>query len=269
MKEASIVIPTRDKLSRLHLVLKALEGQINDAVEVVIVFDGCSDEVVKRFNDIKLPYKTITVIHDSNVGRARARNSGILRACGEIVIFLDDDRIPCAGFVTKHINRHKNGRYMVIGERAEIHYSEEKLLEICKTGFSRQVLEQMRKNSVKERYNVMKKAARAILGQAIERVTFTTGNSSVPRNELLKTGMFDENFSGWGVEDVDLGYRLSRNGLRAVRDYSIVNYHLLHPVDTGKQKIEYWRNFSYFMKKIEDDRMSRFIMKALSIFMYG
>jgi len=41
---------------------------------------------------------------------------------------------------------------------------------------------------------------------------FVTGNSSMRRELLLQVGLFDEDFTGYGGEDLELGYRLHQAG---------------------------------------------------------
>lgn len=265
--KASIIIPTKDKLPRLSLVLKTLEPQINNAIEVIVIFDGCSQETVRGFNEIKLKYKPIPIIHTQNLGRARARNSGIRHAKGDIVIFLDDDRLPTPDFVLQHIEKHVSGHYAVIGERLNINYSDEELRGLCRNGVTYPDFLEMSKRAFKEPNDRLKKIGRRILGQLLETVTFTTGNSSVRRKDLLNIGLFDENFFGWGMEDVDLGYRLAKSGVKIIRDYSIINYHLVHPVSKLTQKEEYTKNFNYFINKIENDRKAIYMAKLLNTFM--
>jgi GT2 family glycosyltransferase len=54
---------------------------------------------------------------------------------------------------------------------------------------------------------------------------FLTGNASVRRDDLLRVGCFDESFTGYGHEDLELGYRLQKAGLRIVYEAGAVNYH--------------------------------------------
>jgi GT2 family glycosyltransferase len=58
---------------------------------------------------------------------------------------------------------------------------------------------------------------------------FLTGNASAKRRDLLEAGGFDERFTEYGHEDLELGYRLVRNGVRILYNPSAVNYHW-HPV---------------------------------------
>jgi GT2 family glycosyltransferase len=43
---------------------------------------------------------------------------------------------------------------------------------------------------------------------------FFTGNASVARTALVAAGGFDEALQFWGLDDMDLGYRLERTGAR-------------------------------------------------------
>jgi len=46
---------------------------------------------------------------------------------------------------------------------------------------------------------------------AVPWMFFFTGNCSIPASEFWNVGGFDENFQGWGCEDLDLGLRLYKN----------------------------------------------------------
>ncbi|MBV9332569.1 MAG: hypothetical protein JO146_01035, partial [Candidatus Eremiobacteraeota bacterium] len=54
---------------------------------------------------------------------------------------------------------------------------------------------------------------------------FLTGNASVRREDLLRAGCFDESFTGYGHEDLELGYRLQQLGIEICYEPNAVNYH--------------------------------------------
>ena len=58
---------------------------------------------------------------------------------------------------------------------------------------------------------------------------FLTGNASVRRDDFDSVGGFDEAFTGYGHEDLELGYRLQKSGVEIVYDREAINYHW-HPV---------------------------------------
>ena len=51
------------------------------------------------------------------------------------------------------------------------------------------------------------------------------GNSSISRALFLELGSYDESFRHYGSEDLELGYRLSRAGVRFVYNPKAVGYH--------------------------------------------
>ncbi len=54
-----------------------------------------------------------------------------------------------------------------------------------------------------------------------------TGNLSLTKRTLERVGGFAKEFSGWGLEDLDLGFRLHRGGARFVFSRFAVGHHLL------------------------------------------
>lgn len=222
--KASIIIPTKDKLTRLRLTLQGLEGQIDNEVEVIIVFDGCHPDMIAEFQRIQFSYIPIYLICKQNVGRAVARNLGIEKATGELVIFLDDDRVPGPDFVQRHIDGH-NIPCIVLGERKDSLVTEEEIAQLFDTGTPADKLSFLQSKVVEQ--GLEKQLPIKPTGK-LNWLTFFTGNVSVPRQALQDAGLFDENFKGWGHEDLDLGIRLSREGLVFKKDTSIVSYHLLH-----------------------------------------
>jgi GT2 family glycosyltransferase len=63
---------------------------------------------------------------------------------------------------------------------------------------------------------------------------FLTGNASARKSDLLRVGLFDEEFTGYGHEDLELGYRLQKAGCRLHYNAQAVNYHW-HPVPFDEQ----------------------------------
>ncbi len=59
-----------------------------------------------------------------------------------------------------------------------------------------------------------------------------TGNLSVTRAALAKAGGFARDFSGWGLEDLDLGYRLFKTGAAFVFSRFAIGFHV---VDASEQ----------------------------------
>lgn len=86
----SVIIPT---YNRANLVLNALNSVINQTykdLEIIVVDDASLDnteEAVKSIRDSRIIY----VRHLKNLGGSATRNTGIEKAKGEVIAFLDDD----------------------------------------------------------------------------------------------------------------------------------------------------------------------------------
>lgn len=192
----SVIVPTHDAQQLLAAVLASLGTQSfpRDRAEIIVVDDGSPDrsEAALRRYDGALPLKSILL--ETHVGRARARNAGIRRAQGDLVVFLDDDMTVGAEFLSAH------------AEFQRLHPGEVAIGDIR---FGPQIVA-----SAITRYIESRGAQRFADGEPLPFKCFVTGNSSVQRQRLLEVGLFDERFEAYGGEDLELGYRLHGAGAR-------------------------------------------------------
>lgn len=94
---ASIVIPTRDRLPYLEVALASVREQAARAgAEVLVVDDGGrSDAAARLARRLGARYEP----HERPLGLNAARNTGVQRSGGELVVFLDDDVRACEGWL--------------------------------------------------------------------------------------------------------------------------------------------------------------------------
>jgi len=101
--DASVVIPYFDDQARLGLLLSALKQQVGGVqFEVVIADDGSPEPPV-------IPAElgfACTVVRQPDHGfrAAAARNLGAAAAVGELLLFLDGDTLPTAGYLAAMVN---------------------------------------------------------------------------------------------------------------------------------------------------------------------
>jgi glycosyltransferase involved in cell wall biosynthesis len=88
--KVSVVIPTRDRWTRLIRTLKGALAQEDVEHEVIVVDDGSRDETPERLAQVADPRLRI-VRHERSRGVSGARNAGVAEARGEWLAFLDDD----------------------------------------------------------------------------------------------------------------------------------------------------------------------------------
>jgi glycosyltransferase involved in cell wall biosynthesis len=90
MPQVSVIIPTCNRARLLPTAIQSVLRQTFSDFEVVVVDDASDDsvgEVVKSFNDDRIRL----IRHNSRLGGAAARNTGIRNSRGAYIAFLDDD----------------------------------------------------------------------------------------------------------------------------------------------------------------------------------
>src|SRR5205085_138216 len=111
-----------DRYESLRRSLDALEAQSQppESFEVVAVADGCSDQTVERLREYRPPF-SFRLLTQPARGAAAARNHGAEQACGNLLLFLDDDIEPAPGLIVAHRTAHQRQRDgVVIGYSAPV-----------------------------------------------------------------------------------------------------------------------------------------------------
>jgi len=191
----SVVIPTYNRRAILEKALLALASQTlsPEEYEVVLVDDGSTDGTRAMVDSLDLPF-SLTYRYQERKGPAAARNAGIRLAKAPIVVFIDSDIVVKPGFLEAHLSVHGEGD--VIGHGAVIHTD-----------------------------NLEDPTSAEFKITDISRAFFATGNASIAKVHLERAGMFDESFVEYGWEDLELGIRLRKLGLRAVKVPGAEGYH--------------------------------------------
>lgn len=98
----SIVIPTYNQSEYLQEAVESVLNQTYKNIEIIIVDDGSTDNtlgVVRSFDNNKIIY-----IQQKNKGASSARNTGIKKANGEYIAFLDSDDLWLKNKLRKQID---------------------------------------------------------------------------------------------------------------------------------------------------------------------
>ena len=90
LPDVTVVIPTRNRAMLLTQTLATVLGQVDVALEVVIVDDASDDETARLLARYGEP-RVRVVRHASPRGGSAARNSGLAEARAPWVAFTDDD----------------------------------------------------------------------------------------------------------------------------------------------------------------------------------
>jgi GT2 family glycosyltransferase len=179
----SIIVPTRSRPQLLEKKLRALEAPA-PPFEVLVIVDDPNDASWAFLAEYRPPYP-LRAFQGPGQGPAAARNLGASMARGSVLLFSDDDVIPQPGWVAAHVAVHQASLPLV--------------------GIGRLRLPDSLKGS----------GAAELLGPKAFWWHATGNNTSLPRALFEQVGGYDAlQFSGYGGEDPDLGYRLWKAGAR-------------------------------------------------------
>ena len=103
----SVVVPTRNRKEKLLTCLDALMRQtvLPQEFEVVVVDDGSTDGTKEALDARSFPF-ALRYLRQEGAGPGAARNLGISRAMGELVLFIGDDIYANPRLLEKHLLAH-------------------------------------------------------------------------------------------------------------------------------------------------------------------
>jgi glycosyltransferase involved in cell wall biosynthesis len=211
----SIVIPTYNRLPILQKCLLALEDQqlTNQLVsnyEVVLVDDGSTDATLEWLaaNPTLLPH--LKIYQQDHRGAAAARNLGVEQAQGDTIIFIDSDLVVTPVFLQAHAEALTAGQQELGDDRL---FTYGAVINTC--NFDQPTAESYKITDFSAAY-------------------FATGNVAIAKHWLEKAGLFDAGFQLYGWEDLELGVRLKKLGLKLIKCPAAVGYHW-HPAFSLEQ----------------------------------
>lgn len=227
----SIIIPTYNASQTIKKCLDSVAKQDFPDFETIVVNDCSTDNTREIVNQ----YQVIQVVLKKNSGPAAARNAGIKKAKGEIIIFIDSDVV------------FKNSHAL------------SKLTEIFK---ERPEIDGV--IMIKDKIPLNKGLTPLywayykyyLWNQPGEyQTSFTTERSAVKKYIFDKIGYFDEKYKKADVEDFEFGYRMNEQGFKVLiaRDIKV-----LHHFETFKQSIKKtikrsWQWIRLFLKRKKFD----------------
>lgn len=214
-----MIIPTRDRRAILCETLARLERQVDDAdFEVIVVNDGSRDDTTRVVADLAVRSQLdITLAEGSGSGPATARNRGVAEARAPACLFLDDDTWPAPGLLRRHAAFHRArpeleaallGRVVIAPAPpptpfmrwlAGLHLAHDRIVDAEDAGGEH----------------------------------FYSGNVSAKTDFVRSVGGFDEGFRTAAHDDIDLGLRLERSGMRLAYDAAAVVEHF-QPTDLAR-----------------------------------
>ncbi len=192
----SVVIPTHDRKERLARTLEELERQepeVAGGVEILVVDDGSTDGTRELLTGREREGRLRAIIAGRG-GPARARNAGSREAKGDVLLFLGDDILPEAGFLTAHDGAHREAG---AEGRAVLGHTEWDASRMRVTP----MLRHLERRGLQFGYGLIRDP------ENVPAWFFYASNVSLPREAFLDLGGFDEGFGGAAWEDVEFAFR--------------------------------------------------------------
>ena len=106
-RSVSVIIPTYNRLESLRKCLNALSCQtlLSENFEVIVIDDGSSDGTINHLKGQKKTLKiNFSYYSQPNLGPGAARNLGIKKAKGELIVFTDDDCVADPNWLEALVN---------------------------------------------------------------------------------------------------------------------------------------------------------------------
>ena len=237
MPEISVVIPTYNRLDTLAHVIPTLLAQTLPAsdFELLVCDSNSNDGTAEFLADVHAEHPNVRHLPGPYNGRAMARNAGIAAARGDVVLFNDSDILASPDLLERHLRHHRERRGIaVVGWEVQVKDLEDYAYK---------------RDHPSERGHLHKPTRKTLPW-----LYFLTGNASVRRDDLVRVGSFDEDFTGYGHEDLELGYRLQKAGITILYEPGAVNYHcqdVPHEDQVEKMKLA-GRSTARFYRKHPD-----------------
>jgi glycosyltransferase involved in cell wall biosynthesis len=247
----SLAIPYKQRLDNIKILFEGLANQTMDSsqFEVIVgVMEYC-EEYVSACRDFTDRLNIISVLSANDFEVARARNLAMRQASGEVIVHLDADTLLAPEALTnlyEHnfsfgqnvcivgqvlgYGNNMDGDVTSVNARSYAYYK--KVLGELWDGVA---------NPPDPRFQVVH-----VLPWAFA----WTGLIALPAAAVRDHGLFfDEEFRGWGVEDLEWGYRICASGIPIVLRADVYGLHLPHVRDAVANFRKGRGNWLRFLRK--------------------
>jgi GT2 family glycosyltransferase len=176
----SVLTVTYNRRDLLAQKLEALAAQtlLPEQFELVVGVNGATDGTLTMLQAARMPYRLTVLNFEASLSIAAARNACAAASGGAVFYFSDDDCLPGSETLAKHLAAQAVP-CVAVGGLEFVHGEQVERWTPKRVGF----------------WNL------------------NGANVSVPAAAFRAVGGFDETLSGYGGEDVLLGYALHRHGL--------------------------------------------------------
>jgi GT2 family glycosyltransferase len=236
MVSLSIIIPTYNRASLLERTLISLVRQNSHDFSIILVDHGSTENI---FTLVEQYDKKVSIeycwVPRAAFSPAIPRDFGARQAKSPLIAFLDSGIVVPSSYVASHIAFHHSSSQASVG------------IGLCH-GHSAdpqdQRWEQLLRLPLDDAGPIFAQLApfcdrrkRQEIDPAAWQLPWLfawSGNMSLHRENYLTAGGFNRELEGWGFEDLDLAYRLFKQGSHFAFIENGWGIHLPHPKEVGK-----------------------------------
>ena len=252
----------------IDICINAVLEQIKANDELIVVDDHSDEHTLSILNSFSNNKSIVLLSSDKVANRSYNRNLGAKVAKNNILVFLDGDMVIGNNSLSALRNAYATRKEVAyIGQKHAINYDPiqlelfskiENYIELLRTHSGRAQLESnplfidARKEFFENENN-----------NKFHWIYYYTGLCSVQKDVFFEIGGFDEHFSLWGSEDVDLGYRINqRFYIGFVSDFH--GFHIPHNRNVIENELSNKKNIQYMLHKYKDVEVKRVCKNSLT-----
>ena len=244
----SIVVPVYNRAERLSRCLAGIcqQSYPRDLIEVIVVDDGSSDDVLKvidkysKLLDLKYAKQA-----DVGYRLSAARNLGIRTASYENISIIDCDLIPLPFFIESFMQYlHHFDNVVLLGHQRFVDptgISDDQILKNVKTlekfkdiRSENSTMEEGNDGITKDWRYKLYEETNYLKNDEFPYRAFSSGHVAYKKKVIQDADFYDEDFNVWGCEDNETGYRIYRKGYYFVPVLAAVDLHQEPP--SGKNE---------------------------------
>jgi len=248
----SIIGVLYNKEKELGFFLDAFFQQTYKGEFEIILVDDCSPDnglalvetyknKLSQIDNLKNRAQIKVVKNTENIGNCFSRLAGIKHATGDIAVIIDADCVVNRDYLKAHAEAYKNGD--------------------CDAAIGPMNIETMRENPLQLRNRLEKDFYQAFRKMEIQDeingrsfLNCITRNFSIKKT-FITEDLFDGDFSyskkkdsGFGWEDVEMGYRLYKRGARIKFLNKSFSLHVTHPPSVGSEELKVAKSLKNFRR---------------------
>ncbi|NOR44798.1 MAG: glycosyltransferase [Candidatus Delongbacteria bacterium] len=227
MIRMSIIIPTYNRPDSIKRTVNSiLDHDTKNYYEIIVINDS-PEHPIESFFD-----KKVTVVNnEENIGRSKARNKGADMAQGDILFFIDDDIEMKDNLFDTYVEL-MDGDFDAVFSNVNNVRTDGTVCTLNKFLNTRGANKKGFEDNFKSNY-------------------FTSAFCGIKKDFFNKIGKFDENFTGYGWEDPELGLRIEKNGgkIKFFKTDLLLHYHDKSLDKWVNQLENSGANFKYVIEK--------------------